>query len=194
MEGNIMTSLPFSQGCPPVVNLLVSVVEQRRMSQAFEVARPLAEQFDHGSKDVCCFSLFQIGADSWRLLTTHGSADIKDDRGNLRVSVCRRGRTPREHQFVCKNAASRNQLMYQWMSLPPRKDDFPYPTIKDLVLFCGDCSLSNPAVLLGLQEIFTFNGASTVAFATPSHRQILKGHSCKAIALRPIGEAISLSA
>ncbi|MFA5878345.1 MAG: hypothetical protein WC845_03200 [Candidatus Staskawiczbacteria bacterium] len=175
----------------PSVTLLISAVERQKIKQAFEVAHPLAEQLKHRAKDVCCFSLYRTSPNSWKLLTTHGNVVVSEKDGVFKTTACSDQREPRKGHTI------RNRLLGQW-STAYKKMGFRYPTVKGNVLFCGDFSLLHPAALIGLQMLFTINGAAKVAFATPvidgENHRVLEQQGCKIIMLRPVGEAFSLSA
>ncbi len=155
------------QKCPQV-DLLVGVVGKNETKKVFEIIVTLAAKLGQNLKDICCLFAYQSGSDKWKVLTTHGNAQILAAGKDFEVNVCHNHQTPQETPILRQLIVLRNGLMSQSIGLF-KTIDVPYSKIRGNVLLCGDFSIWNPVSLLALREIFIANGASNVVFCYTSY-------------------------
>lgn len=172
----------------PRIDLVVAVVDKSKKQECLEIGIPLASHLGQDLKDVCCVFLHQIASDKWRILTTHGSAQVSVAGQHLEINICCNHQSPQETLVLRQLVNIRNELLSQSLGLD-RIIEISYPEIQDNVLLCGDFSLWEPFGLLALRKIFTANGARSVVFATPvigSRRcQRLEEEGCDIVRLHP---------
>ena len=171
------------------VNLLVGVSRDLEAHKVSEITAPLAERIGHDSKDVCCVFPHQLGSDRWRVITTHGTAQMTASAGSFQIGTHLDHLTPSETHIFQKLSGARNQLLSGLLGLPASGDVIPYAKVRGKVLLCGDFSLWDPGVLLALRHLFIANGAQTVSFITPVMTRdkctSLQDHGCRVFRVHP---------
>ncbi len=185
-------TVPLSQivrkKCPRI-DLLLGVVDKNEINKFLEITMPLAAKLGYSLKDTCCVFLHQLGPNRWKVLSTHGNAQILAVGEDFEVSVCHNYQSPQETPILNQLFGMRNALLSQSLGLS-RIIDIPYPKIRGNVLLCGDFSVWELSILLGLRKIFIANGAENVVFVTPvisSRRcQKLEKERCNIVRLHPL--------
>lgn len=172
----------------PWIDLLICITQANEAPKSFELAVSLSAQLSCGLQDVCCFFDYQTSPDKWKVLTTHGSAEILSAGQGFEAGICHNHQSPRETLILRQLIDLRGKLLSGSLGLT-KQIDIRYPTIKGHVLLCGDFSLWDTVGLLALHRIFMANGAQSTLFATPvigrSHCHTLIQQGLKIARLHP---------